>query len=144
MKKAAVMLRTAFSEIRFSSVYQTKAMEVETQEDFLNAVARAETKESSEEILKVLRSIEQALKKNPPYRYGPRTIDLDLLLYDDVVSNAPALTIPHAGMQGRRFVLEPLSELIDVNTTHPILKTSWQEFLKNVRDQLCRKTDLIL
>lgn len=144
MKKAAAMLRKAFSDAHFSSVYQTKAMEVELQEDFLNAVARTETKESPEEVLKALRSIEQALKKNPPYRYGPRTIDLDLLLYNDLVMSTDQLTTPHPGMQGRRFVLEPLSELIDVNTMHPVLKTSWQELLRQVQDQECRKIDLVV
>lgn len=138
------MLRREIPGIVFSSVYQTKAMEVKTQEDFLNAVARAETEDTPEEVLEALQSIEKTLKKNPPYRYGPRTIDLDLLLYDDRAMNSPELTIPHAGMQGRRFVLEPLSELIDMNATHPVLKTSWQELLRQAQDQECRKINLVV
>ncbi len=138
------MLCDAYSDIHFSSVFKTKAMEVEIQEDFLNAVARAETEDEPEDVLRSLQEIERELKKNPPYRYGPRTIDLDLLLYDDLVIDSPDLKIPHAGMQGRRFVLEPLCELVDRNLKHPILGISWQGLLSKVQDQECRKIDFLL
>lgn len=141
---AAAMLREKFSKIHFSSVYQTKAMEVEEQEDFLNAVAQIETEIAPEEVLEALQRIEKALKKNPPYRFGPRTIDLDLLLYNDRVMDSDILKLPHPGMQGRRFVLEPLCDVIDVNTKHPILETSWKELLTKTQDQECRKIDFFL
>lgn len=144
MKKTAVMLREAFPEIRFSSVYQTKAMEVETQEDFLNAVARMETKDAPEKVLTSLQRIEVSLRKNPPYRFGPRTIDLDLLLYEDRVMTTPELTIPHPGMQGRRFVLEPLLDFVEGSDVHPVLQKSWKELFRFVQDQQSQKVDVLL
>ena len=144
MKKSAELLRTTFPSIRFSSVYRTKAMEVEAQDDFLNAVAQIETDHTPEEVFKLLQSIEQKLKKNAPFRYGPRTIDLDLLLYDDVRIDTPALTIPHLGMHGRRFVLEPLLELINPENHHPLLKKTWEELFSKVLDQKSKKVDILL
>lgn len=119
-------------------------MEVSDQEDFWNAAAKIETEKDPQEVLKELQKIEQALKKNPPYRFGPRTIDLDLLLYGEEIVDEPALTLPHPRMEERRFVLEPLLELIDVNTAHPILKKSWRNLLKVTDDQECRKIDFTL
>jgi 2-amino-4-hydroxy-6-hydroxymethyldihydropteridine diphosphokinase len=147
LRKAASMLRSHFSNIRFSSLYKSSAREVEDQDDFLNAVAACETEKSPEEVHSILKSIEESLGKAPPYRFGPRTIDLDLLLYEDLIQPAtinPQLVLPHPRMHERRFVLEPLCELIDANPLHPILKQSWKELLEKVQNQECTKvnTDL--
>src|SRR3989344_8223505 len=85
MKKAAILLREQFASARFSSVYRTKAIEEEDQDDFLNAVCAIETEEDPQVVLDRLKEIESALKKNPPYRFGPRTIDLDLLVYGEKI-----------------------------------------------------------
>lgn len=147
IRKAAAMLREHFPALRFSSIYKSSAREVEDQDDFLNAVAACETEKSPEEIHAILQSIEQSLGKAPPYRFGPRTIDLDLLLYGDLSQPAtinPQLVLPHPRMHERRFVLEPLCELIDANTLHPILKQSWKELLEQSLDQECILTDISL
>ncbi len=144
LQKAAAMLRSHFPTICFSSVYTSSAREVEDQDDFLNAVAACETEKSPEEIQSILRTIEQSLGKAPPYRFGPRTIDLDLLLYGDHILKAKDLTVPHPRMHERRFVLEPLCELINDNAMHPKLKQSWQELLDRVQDQECMKISTVL
>ena len=147
LRKAAAMLRSHFPAIQFSPVYKSSAREVEDQDDFLNAVAACETEKSPEEVHSILKSIEESLGKAPPYRFGPRTIDLDLLLYGDLSQPAtinPQLVLPHPRMHERRFVLEPLYELIDANTLHPILKQSWKELLEQSLDQECILTDISL
>jgi 2-amino-4-hydroxy-6-hydroxymethyldihydropteridine diphosphokinase len=144
LREAARILRETWPEIRFSSVYRTAPREREDQPEFLNAVAVVETDESPEEIFQTLQEIEHALGKAPPFRYGPRTIDLDLLLYGNRVQDALALTLPHPRMHERRFVLEPLTELINRTDLHPVLKRSWQELLMQTEKQECTQTDFTL
>jgi 2-amino-4-hydroxy-6-hydroxymethyldihydropteridine diphosphokinase len=135
LPEAAALLRNRWPEIRFSSVFLTKAQEVENQADFLNAVAFLETEESVEDVIVTLIEIERSLGKAPIFRFGPRTIDLDVLLYDNAVIESPTLIVPHPRMHQRRFVLAPLVELIDPSHTHPLLKKTWSELLDSVKDQ---------
>ncbi len=114
------------------------------QPEFLNAVALIETTDSAQAIASKLKTIEQDLKKSPPFRSGPRTIDLDLLLYGSIVIDAPGLIIPHPRMHARRFVLEPLMELIDPETEHPVLHTFWQELLEQTKSQTCERATIFL
>jgi 2-amino-4-hydroxy-6-hydroxymethyldihydropteridine diphosphokinase len=137
IQKAAAMLRNHFPTIRFSSVYKSTAREVEDQDDFLNAVAACDTEKSPEEVHAILKQIEQSLGKAPPYRFGPRTIDLDLLLYGELILRTKNITIPHPRMHERRFVLEPLCELIDPYSLHTVLKKSWKELRNNALNQTC-------
>lgn len=125
----AEMLRADYPDITFSSIYRTAARDEEDQDDFLNAVARLETDDDPEDIRITLNAIEQELKKAPPYDKGPRTIDLDVLLYDDLKQNDPELTVPHPRMLERRFVLEPLCEL----------DSAWKPKLQHVLGQDCEK-----
>ena len=140
---AAQLLRSAWHAIRFSHIYRSAAREVKQQE-FLNAVALIQTQQKPPEVASQLRTIEQALGKQPPFRFGPRTIDLDLLLYDADVSSDAALTIPHPRMHERRFVLEPLCELLDPATEHPLLHRSFAALLEGVREQHCVRIPLEL
>jgi len=114
------------------------------QAPFLNAVAKIETEKSPEALFGISRNTEIALKKNTPHKYGPRTIDLDLLLYGDHVQETPKLTVPHPRMHERRFVLEPLCELIETEETHPLLHISWKELFANTCEQRCKKVDISL
>jgi len=102
-----------------SSLYRTAAVGVTDQPDFLNAVARLVTKRDPEGLLQTLLGIETALGRvRSAVQFGPRNIDLDLLLYGEVEMATRSLTVPHPRMHLRRFVLEPLYE-IDADLTLP-------------------------
>lgn len=165
LKRAAELLNERWPAIRFSPVYRATARDREDQADFLNAVAAFESDESPEQVHDALQSIENQLSKNPPFRSGPRTIDLDLLLYGNHIlpsarewqlnqkpetrnqsTNKPInpLIIPHPRMHERRFVLEPLCALIDPTSEHPLLHIAWKDLLAATDSQHCEMTAVIL
>lgn len=96
--------------------------------DFLNAVAEISTTLAPADLLRRLLEIEHSLGRDRRLKWSPRTIDLDLLLYGDAVINEPSLTVPHARMHERRFVLAPLAEIAP-HVVHPVLKKSAAELL---------------
>ena len=83
------------------------------QPDYCNAVAKIETGLLPLELLDHLQQIEQSQQRKRTQHWGPRTIDLDLLMYDDIEMNSERLTLPHPGMHAREFVLYPLSNIDD-------------------------------
>jgi 2-amino-4-hydroxy-6-hydroxymethyldihydropteridine diphosphokinase len=98
-----------------SSYHATKPVGgPEGQDEFLNAAARLRTSLSPRELLTELQRIEQELGRERQERWGPRTVDLDLLLYDDLVINEPDLIVPHRFLPFRRFVLEPAVEVAGI------------------------------
>ena len=120
-----------------SSLYETEPVNdgaAPGPEWFLNGVAQIETNIAPNSLLEICREIERALGRDPQNRKGPRTLDLDLLLYDDCVINDPALTIPHPRLHQRRFVLAPLVELAP-NRQHPVFAQSLRELLRTLVDQ---------
>ncbi len=137
MHAAAGLLRDHWPAIRFSSVYRTAPVGYTDQPDFLNAVAGFESDETTADVLSRLQQIERQLGKATPFKDGPRTIDLDLLLYGDVMLNEPGLQLPHPRMGERRFVLEPLTELLPEDT-------GYSELLATVKDQELEKTEIVL
>lgn len=132
-----MLLRKSFPDITFSSVFRTAPQYREDQAPFLNTVAKVLSNVPPEEVAEVLQGIEQTLQKAPPFRFGPRTIDLDLLLYEELIKESHELTLPHPRMHERRFVLEPLCELIDDESLHPVLRESWGALLKKTLHQPC-------
>lgn len=97
---------------RVASVYETAPVGYTAQPRFLNTVAEVETDLAPAELLAVMQRIEAELGRVRTVRWGPRTSDLDLLLYDDLTLDDPALTVPHPRIAERAFVLVPLAELI--------------------------------
>ncbi|MEX2116798.1 MAG: 2-amino-4-hydroxy-6-hydroxymethyldihydropteridine diphosphokinase [Bacteroidota bacterium] len=117
-----------------SSVYETEPRGVEGQSDFLNAAVLAESALSAEELAVSLKSLELSLGRTASERWGPREIDIDLLLFDGLVLDSARLVIPHPEMHKRRFVLEPLRELAP-DFVHPRLKTSIADLYRQCPDK---------
>ncbi len=104
--------------IKQSSLYQSAAVGYSEQPDFINAVAEVSTLLSPQDLLEALLAIENAAGRQRPFANAPRELDLDLLLYGDVILNTTKLTLPHPRMFERAFVLLPLAE-ISPNLTSP-------------------------
>lgn len=97
--------------IKTSSLYQTAPVGYDNQPDFINAVAEIKTKLAPLTLMRTLLKIEANQGRERPFPNAPRVIDLDLLLYDDVVMETHELTLPHPRMSGRGFVMLPLAEI---------------------------------
>lgn len=94
-----------------SALYRTAPVGIADQPEFVNAAARLETTLAPEALLDALLDIEQAFGRVRAERNGPRTLDLDILLYDELCLATPRLTLPHPRLHLRAFVLQPLAEL---------------------------------
>ncbi len=132
-RKALELLASAGRVLKVSSFYTTEPVGHLKQDDFVNAVAEIETELPPEELLAACRKIENELGRRREIRWGPRTIDLDILLYGDRVVNDLALTIPHPLLAARRFVLIPLSEIAP-KAVHPIFRKTVTHLLHELRD----------
>ena len=97
--------------VAVSELRETEPVGLVDQPPFLNGVARLETELSARELLEALLAVERQLGRERRVRWGPRTIDLDLLLYGSETLEEPGLTVPHPRLHERRFALEPLAEL---------------------------------
>ncbi len=94
-----------------SAFYETDPVGVTDQPDFINAVAEIETTLTPRDLLKTTKTIEARQKRNRDVRWGPRTLDLDILLYDDQHIDEADLKLPHPEVRNRAFVLVPLAEI---------------------------------
>jgi 2-amino-4-hydroxy-6-hydroxymethyldihydropteridine diphosphokinase len=117
---AAATVRRAFDALAdlpetrllaVSRLYRTPAWGVETQPDFVNAAALLDTTLDPRALLDALLGIERAFGRERRERWGPRTLDLDLLLYADAVIDVPGLHVPHPHLHERAFVLRPLADI---------------------------------
>jgi len=112
-----------------SRFYLTEPVNYVTQDWFVNAVIRIRTDLGPHELLKAIRSIRHcAGRTSDPIRFGPRILDLDILIYGNYVGKDDDLIIPHPRMHERRFVLQPMCD-IDPNIVHPIFKKSMRSLL---------------
>lgn len=118
-----------FTDIKVSSVYETDPVGMTQQPKFLNCVVQLRTQVCAHDILNILHEIEKKLHRKRTKRFGPRTIDLDILLYGDDIINDETLSVPHPRMHKRKFVLASLHELAP-ELVHPVLKKSVLQLLK--------------
>lgn len=117
-----------------SSDYLTAAVGPGDQMPYVNSVVKITTDLSPRELLAALKAIEKAMGREETYRWGPRIIDLDILLYDSDVVDEADLKIPHLEMHKREFVLEPLSEIAP-EVVHPVLKKTARQMLQELRGE---------
>lgn len=114
-----------------SSLYETEPWGVTDQPKFINMAVHVTTELSPLEVFLHLKSIEKDMGRTETVRWGPRIIDLDILLYDDIVLNETDLTIPHPRMHERDFVLKPLAEIAP-DAIHPVMGKKIKRLLKEL------------
>lgn len=128
-----------------SSVYKTDPVGYEAQGQFLNGVAAIQTSLSPLSLLQTLKDIETVIGRQHRIRWGPREIDLDILIYGDLRIQTEKLVVPHPEMHLRRFVLAPLAQIAP-NLVHPIFQESIQTLLERLEDDksVLKKEDCVL
>ncbi len=128
------MMEASLCVTRVSSIYETEALSEIEQPPFLNMVVEIGNHlPTPEQVMARLLRIEFALGRTREVKNGPRTIDLDLLLYGELEKDSDFVRLPHPRLHERRFVLEPLAEVAP-RLVHPVLKKSTEELLETVTD----------
>ena len=117
-----------------SSFYRTEPWGMEDQDWFVNAAIRIETVFDPQGLLQFLRSVEKGLRKEKARQWGPRNIDLDILLVNEDIIRTPELTVPHPFLHERRFVLVPLEEVCP-DLMHPVFRCPVKELLRRTEDR---------
>ncbi len=124
----------SISMLDLSPVYETEPVGKKDQPWFLNAVGLIETTLEPLRLLDDILGIERKMGRKRENKWGPRNIDLDILLYADLIMNSDRLTLPHPQMHKRKFVLLPLTR-INPNLLHPLLKKNVTELLNECSDR---------
>ncbi len=131
---ARAAMETAFPGVRFSGVYETEPVDFLDQPWFLNQVAEIQTDLTPESLLEWARSLEERFGRQRNIPKGPRTLDIDILLYDHQILTGATLTVPHPELLNRRHVLVPLAELAS-DMMLPVGQLTVGQALKNVKDR---------
>ncbi len=118
-----------------SSIYQSEPWGISQQPQFLNQVVEVNSRNDPQQVLQKLLGIETELGRERLEKWGPRTIDLDILFFNDRVIQTEKLIVPHPGLPMRRFALVPLCEIAP-NFFHPLLEKTCQQLLKECTDPL--------
>lgn len=130
LRSAIEALSRSLERLRVSTFHDTAPVGVGPQPTFLNAAAVGETSLSARALLETLLAVERDLGRERPFPGAPRTLDLDLILYDAaIIDEGPTLIVPHPRFRERRFVLEPLSEIAP-DWRDPVTGQTIQELLR--------------
>lgn len=131
--QALMQIRDWSAILRCSPVYETEPVGALIQNNFLNLAVVAETTASPSDLLRKISDIELRLGRERFVKWGPRTIDIDIIFYDQAVIRSPDLQIPHPAYANRRFVLMPLCDIIP-NKVCPVLHKNMSELLQQCKD----------
>ena len=131
LRDAITLLSPKVVVEELSPIYETEPHYITSQPSFYNAVLRAKTDLSPEDMLIFLKGVEEKVGRTATFRNGPRVIDLDIILYDDMHADSPTLSIPHPRMHERTFVLTPLADIAP-ELMHPILNLSIRDLLRRL------------
>lgn len=131
LRQAIMRLETAGEVRAVSSFYETEPVEFTEQSNFLNCAVGLQTSIPPDELMFRLLDIERSLGRERIQKKGPRTIDIDILLYGERIVALPELSIPHPAMAQRRFVLEPLAEIAP-DARHPVANKSIRQLLEEL------------
>ncbi len=118
---------------KISSLYETDPVGYAAQNKFLNGVAAIKTDHTPPSLLQITIDIEKSVGRQHRKRWGPREIDLDILIYDNICINTPELVIPHPEMHLRRFVLVPFAEIAP-DVVHPVFNETIRTLLERLED----------
>ena len=136
LKKAKALIAAECGTIRSaSSIYGTAAWGITEQPDFLNQVLELETSIEPVQLMQQLLDIEERMGRVRLFKMGPRIIDLDILLIDDLIIDSPSLSLPHPALPSRRFALIPLAEIAP-DLLHPVEKKTITQLLLTCSDTL--------
>jgi 2-amino-4-hydroxy-6-hydroxymethyldihydropteridine diphosphokinase len=124
---SAVKRLEAFGQVvAVSSFYETEPVELAAQPWFLNCAVKLDTEKMPKQLLGGILNLEQEMGRRRAQKKGPRSIDIDILLFGNSIVEAKGLTIPHPALHERRFVLEPLAEIAP-EVRHPVFKRTVRE-----------------
>jgi 2-amino-4-hydroxy-6-hydroxymethyldihydropteridine diphosphokinase len=126
LRTAIEKLKEIGNPVAVSSFYETEPVEVQSQPWFLNCAVKLDTEKMPRQLIAAILALEQEMGRQRKQQKGPRTIDIDILLFGSSVIEIPSLTVPHPKMQERRFVLEPLAEIAP-DARHPVYKRTIRE-----------------
>ncbi len=125
------LIKNGITVTKRSSMLETEPWGVKEQPNFINMALEIKTSLKPDELLHFLKNIEIEVGRLPTAHWGPRVIDLDILLYDDIILKTSELEIPHPGISEREFVLKPLAEIAS-DKMHPVLKKSIRDLLQGL------------
>jgi len=129
---AAIARLGAFGEVvAVSSFYETEPVEFAAQAWFFNCAVKLDTEKMPKQLLAAILDLEQKMGRRRVQKGGPRSIDIDILLFGNSIVDTQGLTVPHPAMHQRRFVLEPLAEIAP-DIRHPVFKRT----IRELRDSL--------
>jgi 2-amino-4-hydroxy-6-hydroxymethyldihydropteridine diphosphokinase len=131
LRDAIARLGAAGRVVAVSSLYETEPVEFTQQPWFLNCAVALETGKTPQQLITAILHSEEEMGRRRVQSKGPRSIDIDILLFGDTIVNSMEVTIPHPAMHQRRFVLEPLAEIAP-DALHPVFKKAIRELRDNL------------